>query len=75
MTKAILNKTLTAIRVPLPHGKVLHLGPNQSGHVSAHDIDHAPLVALMEAGTIEIVDDDNEALPQPHHRPRAPYER
>ncbi len=70
--KSIVNKTRDALRVPLPHGKVLRLGPGQTGQISVHDVDHPPLVKLAEAGTIEIVDEaGNEAVPE---RKRAPYE-
>ena len=62
--KTIVNKTTDALRVPLPQGKVLHLGPRQKGHVAVHDADHPPLKKLIEVGQIEIFDEaGNEALP------------
>ena len=42
--------------MPLPHGKVLHLNPNQTGQVS-DQLDHPPLQKLIDAAEIEVVDD------------------
>jgi hypothetical protein len=50
----IRNKTTKSLRVPLPNGKVLHLGPCQEGQISAHAVDHGPLVRLIEIGDIEL---------------------
>ena len=73
--KSVANKTHGALRVPLPQGKVLHLGPTQSGQISDHDVDHPPLKKLVEEGKIEIADEaENEAIPAvtPHGKP--PFE-
>lgn len=75
MSKTIVNKTLGALKVPLPRGKSLHLGPNQSGHISPHDAEHPPLKELVKAGKVEITDDlDNEAIPQRGRRGTKPFE-
>lgn len=75
MSKSIVNKTTGAIKVPLPHGKVLRLGPHQTGHISHHDLDHPPLQELVEAGTVELTDDaENEAVPAHGKRGEGPYE-
>jgi hypothetical protein len=75
MSKTVINKTHTPVRVPLPRGRVLHLGPNQTGHVSVHDADHPPLLKLVEAGSIELVDDvANEAIPEHGRRGESPIE-
>jgi len=50
------NKTKKPLRVPLPGGKKLHLGPSASGEINAKAIDHPPLQKLVEAGEIEIID-------------------
>ncbi len=64
--KTIVNKTHGALRVPLPHGKVLHLGLNQTAHVSVHDADHPPLQKLVEEGKVELLDEaGNESIPEP----------
>lgn len=75
MSKEIRNKTAGALKVPLPHGKALHLGPNQTGHVSHHDLDHPPLKKLIDAGTLEIADvEENEAVPGHGRRSEMPFE-
>ena len=51
------NKTKKPLRVPLPGGKKLHLGPSAAGEINAKAIDHPPLQKLVEAGEIEIIDD------------------
>ena len=75
VSMSIVNKTTGALKVPLPHGKALHLGPRQTGHISHHDVDHPPLKKLIEAGTVEIVDAaDNEAVPSHGWRGDKPLE-
>ena len=51
----ISNKTDRPLRVPLPRGKVLHLGPRMSGEIASSAVTHPPLAAMVEAGTIEVV--------------------
>lgn len=53
--KTILNKSQRPIRVPLPLGKVLRLGPNKTGEVADKTADHPPFKKLLEAGDIEVV--------------------
>jgi hypothetical protein len=75
VSKSIRNTTTGALKVPLPHGKALHLGPHQSGQISHHDIDHPPLKKLLDEGKIEIEDlEDNEAVPEHGRRGEKPYE-
>jgi hypothetical protein len=52
--RTIVNKTGLPVRVPLPGGKVLHLGPKKSGQVADAAADHAGLRKLVDAGTIEL---------------------
>lgn len=74
MPKSIHNKTPDAVKVPLPDGKALHLGPHQTGQISHHDLDHPPLQELIEAGTVEVTDvDDNEAVPTHGRRGEMPF--
>jgi len=73
VSKSILNKTAGALKVPLPRGKALRLGPHQTGHISHHDLDHPPLKKLIDAGTIEITEaDGNEAVPGQRRRGEGP---
>ena len=53
---SILNKTHMPLKVPLPRGKVLHLGPDKTGQINDHAVNHPPLKKLIEAGTIEVFD-------------------
>ena len=55
--KSVLNKTHRPLRVHLPGGKVLHLGPGKEGQISDHDVDHAGVARLLENKELEIVGD------------------
>jgi len=48
--KTIKNKTTKPLRVPLPRGKTLHLGPTKSGQIATEAAEHAGLKKLVEAG-------------------------
>ncbi len=75
MSKSIRNTTAGAVKVPLPHGKALHLGPHQTGQISHHHLDHPPLKKLIDAGTVEVTDaDENEAVPAHGRRGEVPFE-
>ena len=49
----ITNKTKRPIKVPLPGGKKLFLGPGKTGQITTKAAEHPPLVELIEAGDIE----------------------
>ena len=51
----LCNKTKRPLRVPLPGGKKLHLGPGKTGQISPKAAEHPPLKKLIEAGEIEVV--------------------
>ena len=53
--KEIRNKTTRPIRVGLPGGKSLHLGPAKVAQIADNAVTHAAVKKLIEAGTIEIV--------------------
>lgn len=53
--KEIRNATHEPLRVPLPQGKVLHLGPRQTGQVPAGALEHGPFKKLVEAKKVEIL--------------------
>ncbi len=61
--KTIRNRTHRPIKVPLPQGRTLHLGPRQTGEISVHAVDHEGVRRLVEAGTIEIVGEGAVAPP------------
>lgn len=52
--KTITNKTHRPLRVPLPQGKVLHLGPSQTGEIADSAEDHPPLKAMIDGGEVEV---------------------
>jgi hypothetical protein len=52
--KTVTNKTRAPLRVPLPRGKSLHLGPGKSGQIRDEDADHASLKKLLDAGKLEL---------------------
>ena len=49
----VINKTNKPLRIPLPGGKKLFLGPGKTGQVTAKALQHPPLVKLIEAGDVE----------------------
>lgn len=55
--KIIRNLTRTPIRVPLGGGKVLHLGPGNTGEVADSSTERAAFVKLLDAGKIELVEE------------------
>ena len=64
--KTIRNKAHRPIAVPLPLGKKLRLGPNQTGEIADRAEEHPPLKKLLEAGDLEIV---HEGSGGTKHRP------
>jgi len=55
---AVSNKTQKPLSVPLPGGKTLHLGPGKTAQISAKAVEDPRLKKLVDAGEIEIVDED-----------------
>lgn len=53
----IKNTTKKPMSVPLPGGKRLFLGPGKEGRIGARADEHPSVVALVEAGELEIVSD------------------
>jgi len=51
----IRNKTKRPLKIPLPGGKQLRLGPGKLGQVAPKAASHPPLQSLIEAGEIEVV--------------------
>jgi hypothetical protein len=54
----VSNKTRRPLRVPLPGGRTLHLGPEKAGQISSKDAEHPAIKKLAEDSVIEIVDED-----------------
>ncbi|MBT5101822.1 MAG: hypothetical protein HOM34_08430 [Planctomycetes bacterium] len=59
----IKNTSKRPLKVSLPGGKTLFLGPNASGNVSAKALEHPPLVKLIEAGEIEVLGKEGGQTP------------
>ena len=53
--KTVRNKTPRPLRVPLPRGKVLHLGPSMEAQIADNAVEHAAVKKLVKTGTIEIL--------------------
>ena len=54
--KTVTNKTRTPLKIPLPRGKSLHLGPGKTGQLRDDAAAHPRVMKLVEAGSIEIFD-------------------
>ena len=57
--KTIKNKTNRPLRVPLPRGRTVHLGPGKSGQIATAAAEHAGLKKLVDAGEIEILEEES----------------
>ena len=53
--KTIRNLTRKPLKVPLPGGKILRLGPKADGVVTDQATDYGAVMRMVEAGTIEVV--------------------
>lgn len=56
---AVSNKTQKPLSVPLPGGRILHLGPGRTGQIAARAVENPQLQKLVEEGLIEVVSEDN----------------
>jgi len=52
--KTITNKTRKPIKVPLPGGKFLHLGPMKTGQIADLAAERPAVRKLVEAGEVEV---------------------
>jgi hypothetical protein len=55
--KTVRNCTVRPLKVPLPRGKFLHLGPKSTGSVHPDALERPAVKRLLEAGELEIIDD------------------
>ena len=56
----ITNKTHKPIKVPLPGGKFLHLGPNKSGQIAERAAEAPAVKRLVKSKEIEITSEGNQ---------------
>jgi hypothetical protein len=66
--KIVTNQTAGPLRVPLPQGKTLHLGPRQQGEINAAAVDHPPLQKLIEEGKLKVEGEGRPAQSKPGGR-------
>ena len=59
--KTVRNKTTRPLRVPLPGGKVLHLGPAKDAQIADNAAEHPGLLKLVKAGSLEILGEGERA--------------
>ena len=55
--KTVRNCSARPLKVPLPRGKFLHLGPRNTGSVHPDALERPAVKRLLEAGDLEIIDD------------------
>ena len=55
----IKNTTKRPLKVSLPEGKKLFLGPGAKGNVSNKALEHPPLMKLIENGDVEVLGREN----------------
>ena len=60
--KLIRNKTLLPLRVPLGGGRVLHLGPGQTGNVADDAPESAAIRRMIKSKKIEVVGAEDAEL-------------
>ena len=70
--KTIRNKTRRPLRVPLPGGKVLHLGPAKDGQIADGAVQHAGLQKLVKAGDLEVLGGGERAEGSAESNPAVP---
>jgi len=51
----IKNTTKRPLKIGLPEGKKLFLGPGAKGNVSNKALEHPPLMKLIECGDVEVL--------------------
>ena len=59
--KTVRNTTQLPVRVPLPGGKTLHLGPAKTGQISDQAAEGRGVLRLIEQGTIELLGGDGRS--------------
>jgi hypothetical protein len=70
--KTVTNKTSKPLRVPLPQGKTLFLGPLKSGQIAPKAEEHPAVKKLVEAGQLEI-QEAGKAGPSGHEHGHGPH--
>ena len=56
--KTIQNCSTRPLRVSLPRGKVLHLGPKARGQIHPEALESPAVKRMLDAGDLEVIDDE-----------------
>ncbi|MDX1632894.1 MAG: hypothetical protein R3234_13570 [Thermoanaerobaculia bacterium] len=72
--KEIKNTTNRPLRVPLPQGKTLHLGPRHTGEVAASALEHPPFQEMVESGEVEVLGEGDPESRHPFKEETGPAE-
>ena len=52
--KSLVNKTQRPLKIPLPGGKSLRLGPGKAGEIRDDALEHPSVKKMIEAGDVEV---------------------
>ena len=59
--RTIVNKTHRPLKVRLPQGRVLHLGPLKEGRVPPQALESPGIKKLVEAGDLEVMGSESRS--------------
>jgi len=59
--RTIVNKTNRPLKIHLPQGRVLHLGPRKEGQIAPQALESAGIKKLVEARELEVLDDGTQS--------------
>ena len=62
--RVVVNKTSRPLKIHLPQGKTLHLGPRKEGQVTAQALESPGVKRLVEAGDLAVVDHETQHVAQ-----------
>ena len=54
--RVVVNKTSRPLKIRLPQGKTLHLGPRKEGQVTPQALESPGVKKMIEAGELAILD-------------------
>lgn len=60
--RTLINKTRRPVKIPLPGGKTLFLGPSRRGQVQDDTLERPAVKKLIEAGEIEVLDEKHHLV-------------
>ncbi len=60
--RTVINRTRKPVKIPLPGGKTLFLGPSRRGQVQDEAIERPAFKKLIETGDIEVLDEKHQLV-------------